>query len=620
MKIIVCHPAQQHSYRLATALKRAGMLSAYITTVYYKKGSLTVFVSKMLKGKFQKKAMGRCCSELSDSDVIQFCEGEGLLKLLALNVPQFRPFYYKLKYNTADRFARKVAKYAIKSKADVVITYDDCSPLLFEILKEKAPNVIRILDMSAANLHYMRQIYDKDTELMPEFANRLHQEYAKVWNDEIMEKCLREIRASQYFLTPSSFVRKSLRYSGVEESQMLDCPYGVDISEFFSKMYTKTTDKRPMKFVYVGGVKELKGISYLLEAFMEIPKEQAELTVVGNFNPDDSDIKKYLDRINFTGMVLHSDVAHILRSSDVFVFPSLGDSYALSVMEAASCGLPVIVSENTGVSDKITDGVEGFVVPIQSKETLKDKINYFISNPEKIETMGKAARRMAEANSWNAYYDNIASVMNEMGGGKELNTSQINCPVQFIYVGGVKELKGISYLLEAFMKIPQEQAKLTVVGNFNPNDTDIKKYLERVRFTGMVLHSEISDLLRASDVFVFPSLGEGLSLSTLEAAACGLPLIVSENSGVNDYIKEGEEGFVIPIQSVDSIVEKVDWFCKHRDKIEKMGNKARQMAVQFTWDKYYEQAVRSIEEVVSNERKSDSAGGQHNARIRQQKN
>lgn len=437
MKIIVCHPAQQHSYRLATALKRAGMLSAYITTVYYKKGSLTVFASKMLKGKFQKKAMGRCCSELSDSDVIQFCEGEGLLKLLALNVPQFRPFYYKLKYNTADRFARKVAKYAIKSKADVVITYDDCSPLLFEILKEKTPNVIRILDMSAANLHYMRQIYDKDTELMPEFANRLHQEYAKVWNDEIMEKCLREIRASQYFLTPSSFVRKSLRYSGVEESQMLDCPYGVDISEFFSKMYTKTTDKKPMKFVYVGGVKELKGISYLLEAFMEIPEEQAELTVVGNFNP---------------------------------------------------------------------------------------------------------------------------------------------------------------------------------------NDTDIKKYLERVRFTGMVLHSEIPDLLRASDVFVFPSLGEGLSLSTLEAAACGLPLIVSENSGVNDYIKEGEEGFVIPIQSVDSIVEKVDWFCKHRDKIEEMGNKARRMAVQFTWDKYYEQAVRSIEEVVGNERKSDSAGGQHNARIRQQKN
>ena len=327
-----------------------------------------------------------------------------------------------------------MARYAIKNKVDMVITYDDCSPLLFEILREQAPNIIRVLDMSAANLHYMRQIYDRDTELMPEFANRLHQEYAKVWNDEIMDKCLREIKASQYFLTPSSFVRKSLKYSGVKDSQMLDCPYGVDISEFYCKEYLEPSITRPLKFVYVGGVKELKGISYLLEAFMKIPKEYAELTVVGNFNP---------------------------------------------------------------------------------------------------------------------------------------------------------------------------------------NDMDIKKYLERVHFTGMMLHSEIPDILRASDVFVFPSLGEGLSLSTLEAAACGLPLIVSENSGVNDYVREGEEGFVIPIQNIDAIVNSVEWFCKHHDKIVEMGKKARKMALQFTWDKYYEKAAQSIEEVVCNARKSDFAGGQHNAGTRQ---
>ena len=219
MKIIVCHPAQQHSYRLATALKKKGMLSAYITTVYYKKGSLTKAVSKLLKGNFQKKAIGRRCKELSDNEVIQFCEGSGLLKLLALNIPFFRPIYYNLKYGTADRFARKVAEYAIKNQVDAVVTYDDCSPILFEILKEKAPGIVRILDMSAANLHYMRQIYDKDTELMPAFAERLHHEYAKVWNESIMDKCLREIKAAQYFLTPSAFVRKSLAYSGVKKKR-----------------------------------------------------------------------------------------------------------------------------------------------------------------------------------------------------------------------------------------------------------------------------------------------------------------------------------------------------------------------------------------------------------------
>ena len=86
---------------------------------------------------------------------------------------------------------------------------------------------------------------------------------------------------------------------------------------------------------------------------------------------------------------------------------------------------------------------------------------------------------------------------------------------------------------------------------------------------------------------------------------------------MNDYVREGEEGFVIPIQNIDAIVNSVEWFCKHHDKIVEMGKKARKMALQFTWDKYYEKAAQSIEEVVCNARKSDFAGGQHNAGTRQ---
>lgn len=414
MKIIVCHPAQQHSYRLATALKRKNMLSAYITTVYYKKGSLTKAASKLLKGKFQKKAVGRHCEELADMDVIQFCEGEGILKLLALNVPVFRPFYYRLKYGTADRFARKVAAYAIAHHVDAVITYDDCSPLLFEILQEKAPSIVRILDMSAAELHYMRAIYDKDAELMPQFAERLHYEYAKVWNNAIMDKCLREVKASQYFLTPSAFVRRSLRYTGVKDAQMLNCPYGVDISEFSCKVYPKCHNCAPLKFVYVGGVKELKGISYLLEAFMQIPREQAELTVIGDFKAEDCDIKRYLNRVYFTGMVLHSEIPHVLHASDVFVFPSLGEGLSLSSLEAAACGLPLIVSENSGVNDYMKEGQEGFIIPIQDVDAIVQKVKWFCEHRERIEPMGQAARKMALQFTWERYYEQASQLVKEV--------------------------------------------------------------------------------------------------------------------------------------------------------------------------------------------------------------
>ena len=412
MRILVAHPAQQHSFRLAAALKRAGVLGKYATTVYYKKGSVTALISRLLRGKFRAKAEDRHCRELLDSDVIQFCEGEGLLKLLAMNTGFFKKWYYPIKYHTADRFARKAAKYAVKHKMDAVITYDDSSPLLFEELTQKAPNILRILDMSSASLMFLREIYEADMKKAPEFAERMKRERSICWDPKILDRAKREIGSAQRFLVPSQFVARSLEYSGVRQEQMDRCPYGVDISQFPLKDYDEDLPrkKRPVRFVYVGGVKELKGISYLLNAFLEIPKEEAELTVVGQYSPGDKDIAPYLGRAEFTGTVLHSDIPGLLQRSDVFVIPSLGDSYALAVMEAAACGLPAIVSDNTGVQDIISEGENGFIIPIQSKDALKEKIRFFINHPERIEPMGRAARRMAEENTWDAYYDKIGII------------------------------------------------------------------------------------------------------------------------------------------------------------------------------------------------------------------
>ena len=194
MKVLVAHPAQQHSYRLATALKKVGMLDKYATTVYYKPGSLTALVAKLLKGKFKTKAEERHCEALSNDEVIQFCEGEGLIKLVALNTPYFKGKYNQIKYHTADRFARKVARYAIRHKVDAVVTYDDSSPILFEILKDKAPNILRIMDMSSANLLYLREIYEDDTKKAPAFAERMKRERAICWDPEILNRAKREIQ------------------------------------------------------------------------------------------------------------------------------------------------------------------------------------------------------------------------------------------------------------------------------------------------------------------------------------------------------------------------------------------------------------------------------------------
>lgn len=416
MKVLVVHPAQQHSYRLATALHRKGMLYKYITTVYDKKHSFTHLVTKFLKGTNKARAKSRICDGIGEEDVVQFCELEGLLKLLAMHSAGLRPLYRKLKYHSTDRFAKKVARYAKKNHVDAVVSYDDYSSALFKALKKIAPEIIRIMDTSAANILYMKEIYEKDMKLQPDFAKRLLKEREVVWNKADNIRAESEIRDTQIFLAPSEFVARSLFYSGVSENQIKICPYGVDIKQFCPKKYANAAQLkgRPIRFIYVGGVKELKGIAYLFQAIEEIPEEYAKLTVVGQANLSDEDIKPYLNRVTFTGPVLHSEVSKLLLESDVYVFPSLGEGLSLSTLEAAACGLPLIVTENSGVNDAMADGKEGFVIPIQSKKALIDKMRWFITHSDQIEPMGRAAREMALRNTWDAYYERIGNIFDEI--------------------------------------------------------------------------------------------------------------------------------------------------------------------------------------------------------------
>jgi len=408
-KIIVAHPHQQHSYRLATALQKAGWLESYITTVYLKKGSLTEKILCCLKGINKEKAAKRRCEQLPDTKVIQIGENFGLFYLLLMRLCH-NDKRIMFRYNRIESiyFGRRVAKYAIKHKVNAVIGYDSECTEMFKYLKKNAPHIIRIMDVSAANRIYMKEIYIRDMKVSPDFAQRLARERVELFascSQMEMKKLENEISDADYFLAPSAFVKESLRFSGVKEHQMLLCPYGVDLSNFPRKNCFKVGN--PIEAIYVGGIKQLKGISYLLKAFNEIDPQVAHLTVVGAADASDEDILPYIRNVSFTGTVVHSQISYLLQKSNIFVFPSLGDSFSLSALEAAASGLPLIVSNNTGMIDGMQDGKEGFIIPVSSKDAIMKKVLWFSKNKEQIETMGKAAAEMAKRFTWEKYYDRV---------------------------------------------------------------------------------------------------------------------------------------------------------------------------------------------------------------------
>jgi glycosyltransferase involved in cell wall biosynthesis len=114
---------------------------------------------------------------------------------------------------------------------------------------------------------------------------------------------------------------------------------------------------------------------------------------------------------------------------------------------------------------------------------------------------------------------------------------------------GQFERKGLPLLLDAMASPGMEQVKLVVVGGESDliarygEETARRQISQRVKFVGM--QSDVRPYLWSADVFVFPSLYETFSLVTYEAAASGLPIVVSHLYGVEDLLRDGENGFLI---------------------------------------------------------------------------
>jgi glycosyltransferase involved in cell wall biosynthesis len=411
-KVIIAHFGKQHSYRLAEAIKKKGSLQKYITTIYLKSCNWTALAKLILKGDNLNRVKSRNCSVLSNNEVKQFCEFGGLINLILLRMDKSQKIYIKWARFIARRFAKKVAKYAIKNNPDAIVMYDTNAAICFDILENKAPHIKRILDVSSATHAYMKMIYEEDMKRCPDFAGSLRKSADYFWDEETLKRYEKEIKLTHHFLVPSKFVQKSLEYHGISPEKIHLCPYGVDTSKFVGKQVEKTSSK--LRCVYVGGLTQRKGIYYLLEAFTNYRKDDVSLTLVGNYDNSDGAFDNYLDKYDFTGFVTHEKVAEILSKSNLMVFPSLSEGLSLSVMEAMGSGIPVICSENAGYSGIIKDEYNGFLIPVGDIEKIREKVDWFLNHKDQLPRIRENARNTALQFTWERYNERVADIINNI--------------------------------------------------------------------------------------------------------------------------------------------------------------------------------------------------------------
>jgi glycosyltransferase involved in cell wall biosynthesis len=180
-------------------------------------------------------------------------------------------------------------------------------------------------------------------------------------------------------------------------------------------------------------------------------------------------------------------------------------------------------------------------------------------------------------------------------------TPRVEHPFRAICPSGINLRKGARVLAEAWTKLSWTDAELHWIGRPGPGT----KHLFQDKPDTVILHNHmnpdaLASLYRRCDVFVLPSFEEGFVRVMLEAAASGLPVIVTPNTGAEDFLSFSDpEGWLIPVNDVDALCAALTEAKADRERTFQLGQRAATRAKTFTWDAYGGRVIENYRQVLA---------------------
>ena len=170
---------------------------------------------------------------------------------------------------------------------------------------------------------------------------------------------------------------------------------------------------------------------------------------------------------------------------------------------------------------------------------------------------------------------------------------RFSSPLRVLYVGSLGQRKGLSYALDA-VEMLGDQVTLSLIGRITSHECrPLIAAVEHHRWIESLPHPQILEQMRQHDVLLLPSLFEGYALVISEALSQGLPVITTLHSGGSPTIRDGTEGFIVPIRDSQSIAECLQQLIDSPDLLSAMRLACLKRAAELSWSGY-EQGLRSV--------------------------
>lgn len=183
----------------------------------------------------------------------------------------------------------------------------------------------------------------------------------------------------------------------------------------------------------------------------------------------------------------------------------------------------------------------------------------------------------------------------------KLNPGKKTKEPTILYLGRLKAYKSIDILLEAFKKVYEQNKNVTlIIAGTGDEELKLKKKAlelginDKVNFKGRVSDKEKINLLQESWVLVNPSFKEGWGITTIEANACGTPVVASNVPGLRESVKDQETGILVEYGNSEKLASAIELLIDNQSTREEMITSAINWANNFDWNISAEKGLRLI--------------------------
>ena len=314
-------------------------------------------------------------------------------------IKRINTFLQKISYSRVDNYMKSV-----KSNYDIFILQATLGKEIAPLIRDK----IILLDKYSAHVELEKNISKKEF-LFRNIKIPFNELFSA--NEFEHNRELEEYKIVDKILVQSNFACKSFIDMGFNKDKVkIVKGWGFDSKNFYPLDYKY---KNSFNIVYIGRITLSKGIAYLIEAFEKIQITNKKLKLYGIMSLDFKEYVKSIklnDDIEILNPVKHSELKHIYSSSEVLVQPSLFDGWSMVVTEALACGCPVVTTSNTGASDVIINGINGYVCPVMNSESLASNLNKIYLDKLYLER-NNISKTVEKYKDWDLYCSNYKELI-----------------------------------------------------------------------------------------------------------------------------------------------------------------------------------------------------------------